>query len=76
MGASALGGLLLMGYSWRVLFHLTTAFAVVAAIGLAVAMPDDFPYSLSEGGGGSDYSLGMQPTKGLSAGQDDGRGKV
>lgn len=65
-----------MGYSWRVLFHLTTAFAVVAAAGLAVGMPDEFPYDLSESGSGADYSLGMQPTKQLEVSQDDGRGKV
>lgn len=76
VGASALGGLLLMGYSWRVLFHLTTGFAVVAAAMLAVAMPNEFPYDLGEGGGSSDYNLGVHPTKHLEVSQDDGHGKV
>ncbi len=51
VGASALGGLLLIGVSWRLLFHITSAFAGIMAIMLVVAMPDEFPYSLSGGGG-------------------------
>ena len=67
-----------MGYSWRILFHLTTGFAVVMSAALALGMPDEFPYDLSESGGGSDYSLGdiIHPTRQLEASQGDGRGKV
>ena len=54
---------------------MTTAFAFVAAAGLAVGMPNEFPYDLSEGGG-SDYNLGGAPTRHLEVSQDDGHGKV
>jgi len=75
VGASALGGLLLIGVSWRLLFHITSAFAGIMALMLVVAMPDEFPYSLS-GGGGSDYNVGGGPTTAADVSTDSGRGKV
>ncbi len=75
VGASALGGLLLIGVSWRLLFHITSAFAGIMALMLVVAMPDEFPYSLS-GGGGSDYNVGAGPTTAAEVSTDSGRGKV
>ena len=74
MGSSALGGLLLIGVSWRLLFHITSVFAFIMAFMLAVGMPDEFPYDL--GGGSSDYNLGMAPTTPAEVGADSGRGKV
>ncbi len=74
MGASALGGLLLIGVSWRLLFHITSAFAGIMAVMLAVAMPDEFPYSLS--GGGADYNVGGGPTTAAEVSLDSGAGKV
>ena len=75
VGASALGGLLLIGVSWRLLFHITSAFAGVMATMLVVAMPDESPYSLS-GGGGSDYNVGGGPTTAAEVSTESGRGKV
>lgn len=75
VGASALGGLLLIGVSWRVLFHITSAFAGIMALMLVVGMPDEFPYSLS-GEGGSDYNVGGGPTTAAEVSLDSGRGKV
>ena len=74
MGASALGGLLLVGLSWRLLFHITSVFAFVMAAALAVGMPDDYPYSL--GGEGSDYNVGGAPTSDADVSADSGAGKV
>ena len=71
VGSSALGGLLLIGVSWRLLFHITTVFAFIMAFALAVGMPDEFPYDL--GGGGTDYNLGTKPTE---VSLDPGPGKV
>ena len=71
IGSSALGGLLLIGVSWRLLFHITTVFAFIMAFLLAVGMPDEFPYDL--GGGGSDYNLGTKPAE---VSLDSGPGKV
>ena len=71
VGSSALGGLLLVGVSWRVLFHITTVFAFIMAFMLAVGMPDEFPYEL--GGGGTDYNLGTKP---IEVSLDPGAGKV
>lgn len=71
VGSSALGGLLLIGVSWRLLFHITTVFAFIMAFALAVGMPDEFPYDL--GGGGTDYNLGTKPTE---VSLDPGAGKV
>lgn len=72
VGSSALGGLLLIGVSWRLLFHITTVFAFIMAGFLAVGMPNEFPYDLG-GGGGSDYNLGTKPTE---VSLDPGAGKV
>ena len=75
MGASALGGLLLIGTSWRILFHITSAFAVIMAAMLAVAMPDEYPYSLA-GDAGSDYNVGGGPTTPAAVATESGPGKV
>ena len=75
VGASALGGLLLIGVSWRLLFHIPSAFAGILAIMLVVAMPDEFPYSLS-GGGGSDYNVGGGPNTAAEVSTESGPGKV
>lgn len=72
VGSSALGGLLLVGVSWRLLFHITTIFAFIMAALLAVGMPDEFPYDLG-GGGSDDYNLGTRPTQ---VSLDPGAGKV
>ncbi|KAL3150361.1 hypothetical protein ABBQ32_000201 [Trebouxia sp. C0010 RCD-2024] len=72
VGSSALGGLLLIGVSWRLLFHITTIFAFIMAAVLAVGMPDEYPYDLG-GGGADDYNLGTRPTQ---VSLDPGAGKV
>lgn len=74
VGASALGGLLLIGLSWRLLFHITSIFAGIMALALMVGMPDDYPYSL--GGEGSDYNVGGGPTSSPDVSADSGAGKM
>ena len=72
VGSSALGGLLLIGVSWRLLFHITTVFAFLMAFMLAVGMPDEYPYDLG-GGSSIDYSLGTKP---IEVSLEPGAGKV
>lgn len=59
LGGAGLGGLLLMGYSWRFVFQFVSVAAVLCAAVLTFLVPAAAPHSLTSEDGAShaDYCI-------------------